>query len=63
RDLQVRFGLAYCCISHDLKIVRALCHRILVMRQGVVVEEGDRESIFNAPQHPYTRALLAAALR
>ncbi|AGW14615.1 ABC transporter ATP-binding protein [Megalodesulfovibrio gigas] len=63
RDLQTRYGLAYCCISHDLKIVRALCHRILVMRQGVVVEEGDRDAIFNAPQHPYTQALLAAALR
>ncbi|GAB7078687.1 ABC transporter ATP-binding protein [Megalodesulfovibrio paquesii] len=63
RDLQTRYGLAYCCISHDLKIVRALCHRILVLRHGVVVEEGDRESLFSNPRHPYTQALLAAALR
>ena len=62
REVQAHHGLAYVFISHDLKVVRALSHRIVVMRQGVVVEQGEAEAVFNRPQHPYTRDLLAAAL-
>ncbi|MGG7565732.1 ABC transporter ATP-binding protein [Rhodovulum sp. DZ06] len=62
RDLQKRRGLAYIFISHDLKVVRALSHRILVMKQGDVVESGTAEQVFTDPQHPYTRELLKAAL-
>ncbi|WP_373237502.1 ABC transporter ATP-binding protein [Cohaesibacter celericrescens] len=63
RDLQARHGLTYLFISHDLKVVRALSNRVLVMRQGKVVEEGDVEQIFDAPKTDYTKALMAAALR
>jgi microcin C transport system ATP-binding protein len=63
RDLQARHGLTYLFISHDLKVVRALSNRVLVMRAGKVVEEGDVKQIFDAPQTDYTKALMAAALR
>ena len=62
RDLQVRRGLAYLFISHDLRVVRALSDQVLVMRQGEVVETGQAEDIFDRPKHPYTQALMAAAL-
>ena len=61
RDLQRRHGLAYLFISHDLAVVRALAHRIVVLRAGRVVEEGDADTLFAAPREPYTRALMAAA--
>jgi microcin C transport system ATP-binding protein len=61
RDLQRRHGLTYLFISHDLKVVRAMSHRILVLRHGRRVEEGPAEDILSRPQHPYTQALLAAA--
>ena len=61
RTLQQRHNLAYLFISHDLRVVRALSHHILVMRDGVVVEQGPAERIFERPEHPYTRALMAAA--
>jgi microcin C transport system ATP-binding protein len=61
RDLQQKYGLAYVFISHDLNVVRAMSHRVLVMKQGDVVEQGTADRVFNAPQHPYTQALLAAA--
>ncbi len=61
RDLQSKRGLSYMFISHDLKVVRALSHRVLVMQNGKVVEEGEGEAIFSAPQTDYTRALFAAA--
>jgi len=63
RELQRRYRLAYLFISHDLKVVRAMSHRILVMRDGRIVEHGTAEAVFERPQHPYTQALLAAALR
>jgi microcin C transport system ATP-binding protein len=61
RALQQKYGLAYLFISHDLKVVRALSHKVMVMKQGDVVEAGDANAIFDAPQTDYTRALMAAA--
>jgi len=61
RTLQARHGLAYLFISHDLSVVRALAHRVMVLRHGVVVEEAAADTLFAAPQHDYTKALLAAA--
>jgi microcin C transport system ATP-binding protein len=61
RDLQNRHGLAYLFISHDLKVVRTLSDEVLVMREGKVVERGPAAKVFEAPQQPYTRALMAAA--
>ncbi len=61
RELQNRRGLAYLFISHDLKVVRALCHYVIVMQNGKVVEEGLAKDIFENPKQDYTKALLAAA--
>ncbi len=61
RDLQKAHNLAYLFISHDLKVVRALAHEVLVMRRGRVVEQGPADQIFANPREPYTRALMAAA--
>ncbi|MGR3365282.1 MAG: microcin ABC transporter ATP-binding protein, partial [Maritimibacter harenae] len=61
RDLQQKYGLAYLFISHDLKVVRALSHKVLVMKSGDVVEQGDAAQIFDSPKTDYTRALMAAA--
>ncbi|MCW8085230.1 ABC transporter ATP-binding protein [Sabulicella glaciei] len=61
RELQARHGLAYLFISHDLRVVRAMAHRIMVMRQGRVVEEGEAEALCRNPREPYTRALMSAA--
>jgi microcin C transport system ATP-binding protein len=61
RELQLRHGLAYLFISHDLKVVRALAHRVVVLRHGKVVEAGDADAVFAAPKEAYTRALMAAA--
>ena len=62
RDLQKKYQLAYLFISHDLKVVRALSHKIIVMKQGDVVEHGLAEDVFERPQTDYARTLLAAAL-
>ncbi len=61
RGLQSAHQLAYIFISHDLKIVRALSDDLVVLREGRVIEQGSAESIFNNPEHTYTRALLKAA--
>ena len=61
RDLQQKHRLAYLFISHDLRVVRALADRVMVMKDGRVVEQGDAVQIFQAPQTDYTRALFAAA--
>ncbi|MCL4128119.1 UNVERIFIED_CONTAM: hypothetical protein GTU68_032537 [Idotea baltica] len=60
-DLQKKYGLAYLFISHDLRVVRALSHKVLVMKQGDIVETGTGREIFEAPKTEYTRALIAAA--
>jgi microcin C transport system ATP-binding protein len=61
RTLQNKYGLAYVFISHDLRVVRALAHKVVVMRNGDVVEAGDSDVIFDAPRSDYTRTLMAAA--
>ncbi|MEN3930109.1 ABC transporter ATP-binding protein [Microvirga sp. W0021] len=61
RELQLKRKLTYMFISHDLKVVRAISNRIIVMRNGDIVEQGDAESIFSNPQEDYTKALFAAA--
>ncbi|HVI90838.1 MAG TPA: ABC transporter ATP-binding protein [Dongiaceae bacterium] len=63
RDLQHRHDMAYLFISHDLRVIRAMSDRVLVMRQGRIVETGPVDQIFEAPQQDYTKALLAAALQ
>jgi microcin C transport system ATP-binding protein len=61
RELQRRHGIAYLFISHDLRVVRALAHEVLVLKDGKAVERGLSKKIFEAPQQPYTKALMAAA--
>jgi microcin C transport system ATP-binding protein len=61
RRLQADHGLAYIFISHDLRVVRALSHKVIVMKQGDVVESGDTDSLFDNPRHEYTRELMRAA--
>lgn len=62
RGLQAKYKLSYIFISHDLKVVRAMSHRIMVMRHGKVVEIDQAETVFTMPKHAYTKALLKAAL-
>ena len=61
RSLQSKYNLTYLFISHDLAVVKALSHQLMVVKHGQVVEQGDAQSIFAAPQHPYTQQLLEAA--
>ena len=60
KDIQTRLGMAMLFITHDLGIVRKLADRVCVMNKGKIVEQGGVERVFTAPEHPYTRALLAA---
>jgi peptide/nickel transport system ATP-binding protein len=60
QDLKLRLGMSYLFVSHDLNVVRLLCDRVIVMRQGRVVEEGTAEQVLEAPRAQYTRELLAA---
>ena len=61
RALQAKYNLTYLFISHDLAVVKALSHQLMVVKHGQVVEQGDAQSIFASPQHPYTQQLLEAA--
>ncbi|WP_020188233.1 ABC transporter ATP-binding protein [Methylopila sp. 73B] len=59
-DLKARLGMSYLFVSHDLHVVRLLCDRVIVMRQGAVVEQGSAEAVLESPQAAYTRELIAA---
>ena len=61
RDIQDRFNLAYLFISHDLKVIKALSHYLIVMKAGEIVEEGPAKEVFDHPKNEYTRTLLNAA--
>lgn len=61
RDLQAKWGLAYVFVSHDLRVIRAMAHQVIVMREGDIIESGPVDQIFAAPQTDYTRALMSAA--
>ena len=61
RNLQQKYQLAYLFISHDLKVVRALSHKVMVMKRGDIVEAGDVDAVFDAPKEAYTQELMKAA--
>ena len=61
RELQMKYNLSYIFISHDLAVVKAMSHRIMVMKEGRVVEQGETSELFHNPQQTYTQELLAAA--
>jgi microcin C transport system ATP-binding protein len=61
RELQRKWGLAYIFVSHDLRVIRAMSHQVMVMREGDIIESGSTEAVFAAPKTDYTRALMQAA--
>ncbi|MBJ7416814.1 MAG: ABC transporter ATP-binding protein, partial [Niveispirillum sp.] len=62
RRLQDRYNLAYVLISHDLSVINALAHRVYVLKDGEIVEDGNTEQVIATPQHPYTQSLIQASL-
>lgn len=62
REIQEKLNISYVFISHDLKVVRALCQQVMVLKNGVCVEFGDAQTVFNRPQHPYAKKLLQAGI-
>ena len=60
--LQKAYGMSYLFISHDLRVIRSVSHRLLVMKNGCVVEQGETQGVFANPAHSYTRQLLDAAM-
>jgi microcin C transport system ATP-binding protein len=60
-ELQRKYGIAYLFISHDLAVIRAMAHRVMVMKDGKVVESGLTETVLSNPTQPYTKRLLAAS--
>ena len=62
RKLQEQYHLTYVFISHDLKVIRAISHQVVVMKSGKIIEQGSTEKIFTQPEQDYTRELLSATL-
>ncbi|WP_296239325.1 ABC transporter ATP-binding protein [Psychrobacter sp. UBA5136] len=62
REIQQKLQISYVFISHDLKVVRALCQHMMVIKDGMCIESGRSEAVFNNPQHPYARQLLQASV-
>jgi len=60
-DLQHKFNLAYVLITHDLGVVQAMSHRLMVLQNGAIVEQGDTQVVISHPQHEYTQNLINAA--
>jgi microcin C transport system ATP-binding protein len=60
--LQKKYGLSYFLISHDMTVVRAMSHSVIIMKEGRVLESGETQSLFDAPRHPYTQSLIQASL-
>jgi microcin C transport system ATP-binding protein len=60
--LQKKLGISYLLISHDLSVIRALAHRVYVLKEGEIIESGDTEQVIHAPQHAYTQSLVQASL-
>jgi len=63
KELQWKYNLSYLFISHDLRVIRAISHEIVILKNGMVVERGKPENIFENPSHPYTKSLVNAALK
>ena len=61
KKLQEKYQLSYLFISHDLKVVKSLCHHLIVMKAGETVEVGPAEQVFERPEHPYTKELMETA--
>ena len=61
QGLQRGKGLSYVLITHDVDVIRAMAHQVLVMKDGAIVEHGPVAQVLDAPQHPYTQRLVAAA--
>ena len=59
---QEEMGLSYLFISHDLNVIYQMCDRVIVMKEGQIVEEGEIEELYSHPRHPYTQKLLASSL-
>lgn len=62
REIQAKLNISYVFISHDLKVVRALCQHIMVLKDGKCIESGATETLFNHPQHSYAKQLLQASM-
>lgn len=61
-DLQKKHNISYIFITHDLRVIRAMAHKVIVMRNGEVIEEGSTEKLFEDPKNGYTKTLLEASL-
>ena len=61
RNIQAKHGIAYIFISHDLAVVKALSHNVMVMKQGKIIEQSSCDDIFNSPKESYTKNLLESA--